>query len=794
MEALRTVPMVNVLLSQEKYSDALRMIGNAVDVLAPAISGDFPSGHKYTQNESLILAKVYFIKKDYRRCIEFVLSFPGLLDQLEPIYSSAILYRMMDQLVRECNGNTEPIKIAGTSLRKYILEIIADDELDPSYIGFIAEIKEYEILKYKIKEMINKKIECEEIINIVFDMAYEEMYGLFIEIGNKMIENTKQNVKDELTAGELSDTLVHLIVEAYIHEEKIEELKDFIKLLPWERMYHTCFFIEETYHLPITLENENANFILSGDWRDEIISNFMFKNSKTSFKLIEGMSKARAPYIPFCNSIMNAGTTNDTLYRNNKGLLSGHEWTRFLDFASLGMIHQGNLNAFEILKEILPSLESNSGEPAALMALGIMNARKADKETTDYLLNWLDSKESEMVFGACLGLGLNLMESEDCTAYQKLEALLSVDNTVIQESAIYAIGMIYAGSEKESLLKFLSVLCEKSDFMRVKRACGLAAALVSAMGMKVPSHFSLTCEDPHLRGDTHFRSASLLSLGSSYVATSDLSIISQVLPLTNDHDDDVKRAAVISIALVGYEDYDITSSCLFPLAHSYNMHVRSAVALVLGLFNSGVGDADVCNLLEALLYDSEELVKQSAAIGLGFALAQMNPTLISNYKRIMDRINYMVALKSESACVRIGASLGRSLAEVGGRSAVFSLRNLSKQIEVKRVVGALLFLESWYWYPLMTSISLCILPTPIFFFDENLDETKHILTNDSKFYDYIVRIPELRRSRRGKHSKESEKDTLYEAPQGLRSGDRLTYLERMAYNLENAVIFKENEK
>lgn len=831
MEVFHAVPTVAALLDQQNFGEALRLIDGAVEVFAAAMDTPFPLDYHYSPEEALVLAKLSLIRRDYRRSIEAALCAQHLLDSLEPFYQTALRFRMMEWLIEEAHGRQPRIEAGGTSLRSFVLAMIASDNLDISYLGYLAEIREYDLLKQKLRDLLMGGADATDLINALLDIAYDDVFEVFIDIGRSLIQqrpatasplrrgpsetaklskpstskaedlegtsqrnsqglqNEENSENSKLSAETISQPLINYIVDAFIAADDTASLSAFLERLPWRRLYQACFYIEDTHRLPLTLSNENANLILSGDWKEEILGNFLFRNSKTSFRLIEALSKARAPYVALCNSIMNAGTTNDTLYRNNKGLLAGREWTRFLDLASIGMIHQGNANGFEILREMLPSLESAGGEPAALMALGLMSVRKGDREVTEYLLNWLDHSDPEMVFGACMGLGLNLLEAGDGAVGTRLRALLAVDSTVVQESAAYALGMLYAGTDDEEVGALLAALCERSDFARLRRASGVAAALVAAMTMAEPRAFALGA------ADAYERAAAALAFGTAYVGTSDLSVIAKLLPLTSDSDDDVKRAAVIAVALVGYEDADITASCLVPLAQSHSMHVRAAVAVVLGLLNSGVGEGEVVNLLEALLYDSEALVRQGAAIGAGCALAQMNPTLVPNYKRVIDRVNHMLAAKGEAACVRIGAALGRAFAEAAGRSAVMSLRNLSRQLDVKRVVGAVMFLQSWYWYPLMGLSSLCMLPTPVFFFDENLDETEHVLANDAKYYDYLVRLPETRRSRKGRGSRDGEfKDTMTEAPRGLRSGDRLTYLERLVYDLESVVVFKSRDE
>jgi len=775
MDSYNAIYLVNSLIDKQHYRDALEFIRLSVETTALLLN-DFPKELETTEEESLILAKLYLIKQDIPQCVKYALRAGNQLESLDEFYYNSIFYRMMDYLIQ--NKENEELKT-------FILNHIQNEGCDSSYLGFLLEISEYGLLKEKIKILGKGNEDCREIIQHLLGVAYNELIDVFLDMGT---ENSH---------------LMLTIIDALIINDKKEELKEYLEALPWDRLYHACLYIEDSVSTDLKLENENANLILSGDWKQEILTNFLIKNSKTSFKFIESMGKARAPYIGFCNAIMNMGTTNDTLYRNNKGLVTSREWARFIEYASLGMIHLSNVNAFEILKEILPSLESSTGESGSLLALGLMKTGTRDQEVVDYLLNWVrvpdgeSALDCETIFGACLGLGLTLLESDDEKISQRLEELFSVDNTIVQEAAVYAMGLIYAGGGDKGVLATIKTVEESTEFPRVKRVCGISKALICAL--KATEFYTEETDlEDYFAGlnslDGNARMGAVQTLGATFTATGVLRVIERLLPLINDPVDDVKYAAVVAIALVGYEDSDITISCLLPLSQNHSMHVRAATALVLGLFNCGSGDKTLCTVVEALLYDSDDLVRQAACMGMGFLLAQMNPVLIDNYKRSIDRINHMIVSKSEAMSVKIGATIGRSLAEAGGRSVIFSLRNLTGYLEVKRVVGALLFIQSWFWYPLMPFISLCVLPTPIFFFDQNLNQTTNEFKNSSEYYDHLIKIPEVRRSRKNKHLKESDyKDVVITAPKGLKSGDRLTQLERNSNEIESVVVFKNDD-
>lgn len=774
METIRTLPVIYNLLENGDLRQAITIINQYVEILAPHINFQFPSSSELDEEACLFLCKFFLLRKEYKRSIDYGLKAKNILSSLEPFYFESLIYRTMEELLQinssmgDCTTNG---RNCTDDLRSFVLQLIMNDPINDAKLGYLLQIRQFDLLRECVVELSKRNDECRDILLILMEVAPKEMTEIFSEcsIANRCF--------------------FEHVIDALVTLERFDQLKEMVSSLPWHKMYAACFYLEDTHQHKMELENENASFILSGQWKQEILSNFLFKNSnKVNFKLVEAISKTRAPYIVLANSFMNAGTTNDTLYRNNKNLINGRDWNRFLEFASLGMIHQGNIDPFEILKEVLPSLESNSGEPGALMALGIMNAGRGDEETTEYFLNWLSSSSEEMIFGACIGLGLNMMQTGDESVLERLKSLFSIDNTIIQESALYAIGLMYAGCEDEEVINFVRSVHDRTFLPRVKRVAELSVSLMNALSDNRTDLLTYLDSD-----DSGIRSMGLLSLGTAYAATSDLNIIEKVLPFVNDGDDETKRSAVLAIALIGYGDCEIKNSCLVPLTENHNLFVRSAAALCLGFISAGLCDVDTCRILEAMLYDGEDLVRHSACLGAGFALMQGNPTLIPNYKRTMDRINYLLVTRSEIQCVKMGASLGRTIAETSTRGAIFTLKNFSGQVLCSKLVGALLFFQSWYWYPLIPCISLCHHPTPLYFFDENLDETDDYFINSDAYYDYFVKLPETKKSRKFKPSKSAEqnKDIIEAAKNGLKSGDRLTYKERITKDMGTGIFFKE---
>jgi len=158
------------------------------------------------------------------------------------------------------------------------------------------------------------------------------------------------------------------------------------------------------------------------------------------------------------------------------------------------------------------------------------------------------------------------------------------------------------------------------------------------------------------------------------------------------------------------------------------------------------------DILEVLLYDTNHLVRQSACIGTGFLLSQCTEKTTTNYKRIVNRINNLVVERSENYACSIGAVIGRSLLEGGGRNVIYGVKNLFNKVEPTRVGGIVLWMQWWYNYAMFSMVSLCVLPTFYVELDENFNLVgeKDLLGRKDDYEVEIVRMPVERMKRRRK--------------------------------------------
>ncbi|AFM97798.1 26S proteasome regulatory complex protein [Encephalitozoon hellem ATCC 50504] len=780
MQTIRILPNIKALLRDGKEAEAVDVINMHVDVIAPYIKDDLKHIKSDDPKTSLCLSKIYFVLGDYDKAIEYALRAGDLLVDDGSFYYTSIVYHMMDSV--DMNSDSK--------VRDFVLRVIRAEEVDDSLIGYLFSIKAYELLKEALVQHMSGENDYRKLLDLLISLGEEEgclkeIYGMFAEIGPR------------------NKPFIFYVVDAYFYLEDIEKVKELIEKLIKEDIllcYEVAFYIEDNYSPEIDVSHEKVMFILNGEFKKKILGAFLLEKNLTSFKFLESIARTRTHYLGLANSLMNLGTSNDTFYRSNADIFGqSSEWAKFCEVSSIGMIHLFNSNPYEILKNYLPS-EVSQKEGGALMALGLIKAGTFSEEDTEYLLYFLDTEDTltpELAYGVCLGLGLINMGSANNEILSKLKELSKVDRTLLVEASVYGMGILGLNSWNVEILEDLKAIGCDTEFERVKRAVGVSLSLVlmfseemfydedTASNGEFKNYINELLSDK----DSIMRAGGVLSLGSAFVGTGRLSVISSLLPYINDGDDDVKRAAVIAIGLVCCDDRDLLVGTLEPLSENHNFFVRAAVAIILGLFLSGTGDKVCTNILEALMYDSNNLVRQSACIGAGFITMQCNPELIPNYKRIIERLNKLIVDKKESGAVELGAVFGRGLSEAGGRNIIFSVRNMSGITSADRIAGAILFLHYWYWYPLISMVSLCALPTSIFCFNEDLEEENIEIPTSGRYDNLLIRLPDTKKARRFKQRPKEDKEVITESPSVLTSGSRCTIKQREECGLDSPAIF-----
>ena len=473
--------------------------------------------------------------------------------------------------------------------------------------------------------------------------------------------------------------------------------------------------------------------ILSYEVQVNLGLEFLFRNNKTDLLLLETLrstidqrSSVLHNGVVVTHSLMQAGTTNDAFLRKNLDWLArSSHWAKFTATASLGVIHKGHLkDSRNLLSTYLPP-QTGGGQSAgrspyseggAFYALGLIHANHYDEDTELYLRNCLTSSQGNEVLqvGASLGLGLTCMGTKSMHVYEALRSVLFLDSAVAGEGAGYGIGLVMAGSGNEQVLSDLLAYAHETHHEKIVRACCVAIALVLFEQEQAADQIINQMINDN---DAIIRYGGMFAIGMAYCGTSQNSAVKQLLHHSvSDVNDDVRRAAVISLGLVLSNEPTQLPKVLKLLSQSYNPHVRYAVCLAMGIGCPAMAATvpGAVELIEPLLTDVSEFVRQGALIGMALVCQETSGKQVDGKaQKFRQTITKMIGEKHQDIMCRFGAVLAHGLVDMGGRNCAVSLFTKRGSLRMGAAVGFCLFAQMWYWYPLMLMVSLASHPTAL---------------------------------------------------------------------------------
>jgi 26S proteasome regulatory subunit N2 len=208
----------------------------------------------------------------------------------------------------------------------------------------------------------------------------------------------------------------------------------------------------------------------------------------------------------------------------------------------------------------------------------------------------------------------------------------------------------------------------------------------------------------------------MFSIALAYACTSNNKAIQRLLHVAvSDVDDDVRRSAVMAIGFVLANQPAQVPRVLSLLSESWNPHVRYGACMAVGIAcagGTGPWRKDALALLEPLLKDSTDFVRQGAFIGMAMVLMQHNETSEPKLAVFRKAIADCMASKTDTM-TKIGALLGAGIVDAGGRNVTISLMSPAGHKKMAAIVGMAMFPQFWFWYPLVHFLSLSFSATAV---------------------------------------------------------------------------------
>jgi len=494
--------------------------------------------------------------------------------------------------------------------------------------------------------------------------------------------------------------------------------------------------------------------ILTGGFSSELSLSFLHKQSDSDKLIMENLKKTleergggRNAMLHNCavmtHAYLNAGTTNDQFLRDHLNWMrKASNWAKFSATASLGVVHAGHTTeAMTLLEPYLPpspTEENNTVSPGggyaeggSLYALGLIHGSHAGssdekrKEANDFLRNHLRLSHANEVIshGAALSVGLTAFGTADGDVVNELKELLYTDSAVAGEAAGIGIGLVLAGTGVGLSNTPVTVLDEtvaelknyarETQHEKIIRGIALCLAL-TAYGQEENAdamiHDMRSDRDPILRYGAQY------AIALAYVGTGNHKAIKILLhTAVSDVSDDVRMASVIALAFVLYKTPERVPELVKLLLESFNPHVRYASCMAVGIAMAGSGNGAAISLLEPMLDDVTDFVRQGAI--LATAMVYMQQSDSCNGKKIKtfrEKLISIVGDKHQTTLAKMGAVMATGLIDAGGRNVSLGLSSSVTHLTFTKMtstVGLVLWLQHWHWYPMMHMLSLALTPT-----------------------------------------------------------------------------------
>jgi 26S proteasome regulatory subunit N2 len=473
--------------------------------------------------------------------------------------------------------------------------------------------------------------------------------------------------------------------------------------------------------------------ILDGSETIKLNLEFLYRNNHTDLSILnkvkdslEGRNSIFHTAVTFCNAFMNQGTTNDKFFRDNlEWLGKAVNWSKFSATAALGVIHRGNLTQCQkLLEPYLPKPGGSLGgsifsQGGALYAYGLIYANHG-ADALEYLKTQFNEAQEEVIqHGGALGLGIAGMATGSEPIYENLKGVLYTDSALNGEAVGLAMGLIMLGTGNEKVVTDMITYAHETQHEKIVR--GLAVGIALIMYGRQEGADQLIeglLRDP----DPTLRYGGIMTVALAYCGTGSNKAVRQLLHVAvSDVNDDVRRIAVMSLGFILFRKPGSVPRMVELLSESYNPHVRYGAAMALGISCAGTGLDEAIDLLEPMIKDPTDFVRQGALISLAMIMVQQNEAMNPKVASIRKTLKKIVGDRHEDAMTKFGCALALGIIDAGGRNCTIGLQTQTGNLNMAGIVGMAVFIQYWYWFPFTHFLSLSFIPTSMIGLDHDLD-------------------------------------------------------------------------
>lgn len=480
---------------------------------------------------------------------------------------------------------------------------------------------------------------------------------------------------------------------------------------------------------------QSIGTILEGTKSIELDLEFLYRNNHTDMAILnkikdslEARNSIFHTAVTLANAFMHAGTTNDKFFRDNlEWLGKAVNWSKFTATAALGVIHRGNLGQGQkLLEPYLPKDQVAGANPGSaysqggsLYALGLIYANH-ETFALDLIRNHFTKATEEVVqHGGALGLGVAGMATGDEGIYDDLKSVLYTDSALNGEAVGISMGLIMLGTGNIRALEDMIQYAHDTQHEKIVRGLALGMALIMYGRQEAADELvNGLLEDP----DPILRYGGIQTLALAYCGTGSNKAVRRLLHVAvSDVSDDVRRMAVMSLGFILFRKPSSVPRMVELLSESYNPHVRYGAAMALGISCAGTGLDEAIDLLEPMIKDPTDFVRQGALISLSMIMVQQNEAMNPKVGTIRKTLQKAIGDRHEDAMTKFGSAISLGIIDAGGRNCTISLQTQTGNLNMGGIVGMAVFTQYWYWFPLTHFLSLSFTPTSVIGVDQDLE-------------------------------------------------------------------------
>lgn len=475
--------------------------------------------------------------------------------------------------------------------------------------------------------------------------------------------------------------------------------------------------------------------ILRGTKTIELNLEFLYRNNHTDKHILnkikdslEARNSIFHTAVSLANAFMHAGTTNDRFFRDNlEWLGKAVNWSKFTATAALGVIHRGNLGQGQkLLEPYLPKERiegTNTGsaysQGGSLYALGLIYANHETLALDLIRGHFKNATEEVVLHGGALGLGVAGMATGDQGIYEDLRSVLYADSALNGEAVGIAMGLIMLGTGNFQALEDMIQYAHETQHEKIVRGLALGMALIMYGRQETADELvNGLLDDP----DPILRYGGIQTLALAYCGTGSNKAVRKLLHVAvSDVSDDVRRIAVMSLGFILFRKPNSVPRMVELLSESYNPHVRYGAAMALGISCAGTGLDEAIDLLEPMIKDPTDFVRQGALISLSMIMVQQNEAMNPKVGTIRKTLQKAIGDRHEDAMTKFGSAVSLGIMDAGGRNCTISLQTQTGNLNMAGIVGMAVFTQYWYWFPLTHFLSLSFTPTSVIALDQDLE-------------------------------------------------------------------------